>query len=91
MWRGLIVDGNGRVSALVDAVYLLKGLVGERDFDCLDAADINDNGRVNLVDAVYLLTWAFNNGDALPDPVECGEEDTDDDLPSQPQCLLRCR
>ncbi len=48
---------------------------------CLQAADTNDDGSVNLTDAIYLLNFLFTNGPAPATPVAaCGPDDTADDL-----------
>ena len=47
-----------------------------------DAVSGDFHGWVNsLLDAIFLLNWQFNSGDAPPSPgtEECGEEEDDDD------------
>ena len=48
---------------------------------CFDAADINDDNRVNLPDASYLLNWLFlgTSDPKAPFP-KCGFDFTDDCL-----------
>ena len=77
------VNGNGEVEYIIDAIHgLLALFLDGSPPPCLDAADIDDNGVLNLLDAVMLLTWAYSDGDIPPDPgpYECGSDPTDDDL-----------
>jgi endonuclease/exonuclease/phosphatase family metal-dependent hydrolase len=60
-------DGKLRVT---DAVWILLGVlrpevVGDL---CDDAADVNDDGRVDISDAVRLLSYLFLAGSPLPAP-----------------------
>ena len=44
---------------------------------CLDAADANDDGAVDLADGVYILQNLFANGPALlPPHPDCGVDQT---------------
>ena len=36
--------------------------------DCRDAVDVNDDGAEGLVDAILLLTYMFQGGEAPPAP-----------------------
>ena len=48
---------------------------------CLDAADANDDGAVNIADAVSILGHLFGGEEPLPDPfLACGPDPTDDSL-----------
>ena len=74
-------DGNGAVVALLDTLFMFNYLIGEESIDCLDAADTNDDGNVNVLDCVFLLHYAFANGEEPPAPFPgCGSDPTDDDL-----------
>ena len=55
---------------------------GAREPPCLSAADTNDDGRLNIADAIRLLSYLFAAGDTpLPEPfLDCGYDPTDDDL-----------
>jgi hypothetical protein len=47
----------------------------------MDSADANDEGDVDLADAVYLLSYLFAHGPLPPPPfLACGEDPTDDSL-----------
>ena len=75
-------DGSGVVSALLDALRVLRYLSGEADAPpCFDAADINGDGSINIVDPIWLLSWGFlPGGDDPPEPFpECGTDPDDDD------------
>ena len=55
---------------------------------CLDACDANDDGKINLADAVYLLNYLFDSGlvppppspSPMPSAADQGPDPTDDDL-----------
>ena len=48
---------------------------------CKDAADTNDDGKLTISDAVYLLRYFFLSGEAPPAPYPgCGEDRTEDSL-----------
>ncbi len=66
-----------------DGIRLLGYLfLREDEPSCLDAADADDSGELNLSDAVWIFRYLFLGGDAPPDPgpATCGEDPTDDDL-----------
>ncbi len=49
--------------------------------ECQDALDANDDGRVNLSDAVVILEFLFRRGRQLPEPFpNCGRDPTEDEL-----------
>ena len=77
-------DGSGSVSAIPDALFILNYLSGEGDAPtCLDAADINGDGRINIVDPIRLLSWGFGEGADPEAPFsDCGvdPDDKDEDL-----------
>jgi hypothetical protein len=56
--------------------------VGDISTSCEDAADINDDGSMNIADSVYLLTYLFAGGTTPPDPfgATCGYDPTSDGL-----------
>jgi hypothetical protein len=48
---------------------------------CIDAADANDDGKVNLADAITILGYLFSGAASLPGPfAECGSDPTADTL-----------
>ena len=58
--------------------YLFRG--GEPP-PCRDAADANDDGRINLTDPVAILQVLFRGESALPEPFTApGEDPTPDEL-----------
>ncbi len=77
-------DGNGTVSALLDALFLLEwSFLNGEDPSCLDAADVDDSGSVSaLLDALFLLEWAFHFGEEPPPPGpdRCGPDLPEDDV-----------
>ena len=77
-------DGNGDVSSLSDATFLLRWAFASGDEPpCRSAADVDDDGSLSaLSDAIYLLKWAFASGEAPPAPgtEECGDDPTEDEL-----------
>ncbi len=67
-------DGNGRIN-IIDPVKIIQILIGIAPvrYDCDDALDADDDGRVTVTDALPLLAWIFQRGPRLPDPfLECG-------------------
>lgn len=72
-------DGSLGISALVDAVTILGYLFNGQPMNCLDAADFDDDGAVNLVDPISLLSYGFVQGPppAAPFP-GCGSDPTAD-------------
>jgi hypothetical protein len=74
-------DADGTLE-LADALAGLYYAIGESDPPtCEDAADLNDDGVVDVSDGVYSLGFQFGGGDdpALPYP-GCGEDPTSDVL-----------
>ncbi len=77
------VDGDGILSPLLDALYLLvHGFLGGAEPPCARAADADDSGGVApLLDALYVLSWWFTGGPAPPAPGDrCGVDETADAL-----------
>ena len=68
---------------LSDPVALLAFLfLGTVTLDCLDAADMDDSGELELTDAVFGLLHLFLGGSPPPSPFpECGTELWLDELP----------
>lgn len=72
---------RGMEHNITDAIRILEGVFQDASrLDCLDAADVDDDGFVEITDAVYLLRNLFSVGPPPPAPYqECGEDPTDDD------------
>ncbi|MCZ6795175.1 MAG: hypothetical protein O7J95_16345 [Planctomycetota bacterium] len=72
-------DGTGVVD-LNDAVDILAFLyLGVAAPECVDAADVNDNGLVEPSDYTYLVNFLFSDGPAPPAPFpEPGTDPTPD-------------
>ncbi len=77
---------RGRDSVAVeDARQILQFLFLRGALDCPDAADTNDDGRVNITDAVYLLNFLFRGGPAPHPPfADRGGDPTPDGLACPP-------
>ncbi|MGE3165418.1 MAG: FG-GAP-like repeat-containing protein [Planctomycetota bacterium] len=63
----MFVRGDGNVDGgvnLADVIFHLNYFVGAQVSECLDAQDANDDGVVDLSDAVYLLAMLFTGGPA---------------------------
>ncbi len=75
------VNGDRGVDAS-DAVSILRYLfLGEAGPNCLDAADVNDDGRINIGDPINLLTTVFRGTVSIADPYPLsGSDPTEDDL-----------
>jgi hypothetical protein len=82
-------DGNG-TTEITDPIKVLGYLfLGEAELPCLDAADVDDSGVLDLTDAVYSLLFQFVSGaqPASPFP-DCGIDPVIDalDCQSYPGC-----
>ena len=75
-------NGDGVFDGLVDGFAILNWFAGQ-ELNCLDAADANDDGSVNVVDVVYVLYYHFGGGVFPPPAVPfgfCGVDPTADAL-----------
>lgn len=75
-------DADGVVNPVADYMAIVS-VLSNPQFACEDAADVNDDGVVELQDALDLLNWTFNPvfpPPALPGPVSCGPDPTPDTL-----------
>ena len=66
-----------------DAISILRFLFsGDAEIDCLDAADADDSGEVDITDPIWVLDHLFLGGNAppAPGPSECGLDPTVDIL-----------
>lgn len=74
-------DGAGDF-VITDAIKVLSHLfVGNSTLDCLDAADANDDGALDVSDPIGMLSFLFLGGFAPPSPFnECGSDPPTDDL-----------
>ena len=80
-------DGNGEVN-VTDTISTLAHLfLGGQPPDCADAADVSDDGVLDISDALYALGFLFRATSYPPPPFPApGLDPTDDDLAP---CLLR--
>jgi hypothetical protein len=76
-------DADGDLNLdVVDAVTTLFYLFGGGPLPCLDAADTDDNGKVELSDALAFLNFYFRRGQPPPAPFpDPGTDPTADALP----------
>jgi len=68
---------------ITDGIIVLHFLFsGGRTPPCMDSADANDSGTVDLSDAITILLYLFGGGPppAAPGPSECGVDPTPDGL-----------
>jgi hypothetical protein len=65
---------------LSDGVYLLQAIFQDGpEPPCLEAADASDDGRLNLLDAVFILQWRFGGSRDLAEPFRAVGPDCDGD------------
>jgi hypothetical protein len=76
-------DGNRDIS---DPVSILQMLFNGTAIACSDSADANDDGSLNIADAVAILSALFGGTGALPEPIDCGVDPSDDAL----DCVSGC-
>jgi len=68
---------------LSDGISTLGFLfLGNTKLACLEAADANDSGGLDLTDAVFTFLYLFSSGSPIPQPgpTACGLDPTPDDL-----------
>ena len=66
---------------IADVIAILAYLQGTFAVSCLDAADANNDGAIDVSDPSYVLEYLFNGGAAPPAPFpSCGEDDNTDPL-----------
>lgn len=83
-------NGDG-VRNLADPVAHLEFLFGTTiTVPCQDASDVNDDGTLDISDAIYLLNWLFLNGSPPPGSTDvCILDETPDFLDCQvPSCTI---
>ncbi len=75
-------NANGNDLNLADAIYILQYQFADGpEPACMDAADANDDGAVDIGDSVFLLQYLFVSGPVIPPPsAECGMDPTPDQL-----------
>jgi hypothetical protein len=84
-------NSDNRVT-ISDPISVLMATILTEEFDfepsCEDACDGNDDGVLDLGDAVYLLGWMFRSGllPPAPGPYIFGLDPTEDDL----ECTMPC-
>ena len=72
------VDADGAWTVL-DAIQVILSLTGGTGLECQDSADFDDDGTLQLADAVLLLGFIFAAGAAPPEPFSgCGSDPTAD-------------
>ncbi|MCA8962711.1 MAG: hypothetical protein KDC38_19445, partial [Planctomycetes bacterium] len=59
---------SGGFPDVADAVATLGYLFLQLPLDCLDAADANDDGQIDLADVIYGLSYQFTDGPPPPPP-----------------------
>ena len=84
-------DANGDSAiSLTDAIVVVQNIfLGKLVlFDCEDMLDVNDDGRLDTSDPVFLLNHLFRRGEQLPFPFKsCGPDIESDALRcKQPNC-----
>ena len=72
------VDNNASWN-VSDAVKILLHAFTGAELPCLEAADVDDSGRIDLEDGVGLLNFVFMQGEAPPPPLYEALPDLDSD------------
>lgn len=76
------VNGDGRIQVTDARLILDKLFVDKNDFCQRDVCDVNDDGDVDLSDAIYLLLYIVGKVPAPPQPFpNPGYDLTEDSLP----------
>jgi len=75
-------DARFNISDCLDILWHLHIKPVSEISDCEDAADANDDGKLGLADAIYLLNWLFTGQEGQPSAPfpECGADPTADGL-----------
>lgn len=78
------IRGNANLDDALDItdpiVILNYLLLGTSELNCLDAADVDDDGRVNITDPIYLLGYLFLGSPPPPPPFPtCGPDEGEED------------
>ena len=77
-------NGDGRFNVADPVVILMCSFLSQACSGCPDARDANDDGLVDMSDAVYLFNWRFGDGPPPPGPFPaCGADPSADGL----ECL----
>ena len=77
------VRGDANADGSVDMSDVMSSLnylfLGSEPPSCVDTLDLDDSGRLNITDPIFLLRFLFLGGAAIPAPsMECGPDATDD-------------
>ena len=70
---------NNRSWNVTDAVKILLHAFTGAELPCLEAADVDDSGRIDMEDGVGLLNFIFRQGEAPPPPLYEALPDLDSD------------
>ena len=87
------VDGDGVAACMSDAfrlVYFLLHPDSGHLVRCLDAADANDDGQLDISDPIAMLRFSFFGDDTIAAPLTCGADPTPDYLgcADSPPCAV---
>ena len=75
------MDGDGNLTVGDAIVFLRYFFARGASPTCLSSADANDDGRLNVADAVRVLLHLFGGVSRLPPPfAACGADPTPDEL-----------
>jgi len=85
-------NGDSKIN-VTDGVLVAQNIFASKlvKFDCKDMLDVNDDGRLDTGDPVYLLTYIFLKGPKPPTPFDaCGPDSATAETPvldcAQPNC-----
>lgn len=75
------VDGDGKMT-INDYVRIINYIQQSQPIPCLDAADVNDSGKIDITDILDLNLWMWQSAYEIPapGPHASGVDPTPDDL-----------
>ena len=89
-------NDDGQIGDLSDAVFIIKYLFPTLDASpnvsllCTDAADSNDDERINIADSIHLFNALFYAGAKIVPFADCGDDDDSTSRSCPPGSVTSC-